>query len=63
HDRIKLEQSLAGVRFVTTHRERNGQVITKPKVLKKITSQSASNLLFTNSEGNEMSVAQYFQML
>ncbi|CCO36189.1 Protein argonaute 1A Short=OsAGO1a [Rhizoctonia solani AG-1 IB] len=62
-DRLKLQRLLAGVRFVTTHREKNGQVSNKPKVLKKITSLGADKLLFTNSEGNEMSVAQYFQTL
>ncbi|CUA70377.1 Protein argonaute-1 [Rhizoctonia solani] len=62
-DRLKLQRFLSSVRFVTTHRERNGQVSNKPKVVKKITSQSAAGLRFTNSEGNEMSVAQYFQSL
>ncbi|KAH7334657.1 argonaute-like protein [Rhizoctonia solani] len=62
-DRIKLQRFLSGVRFVTTHKERNGQVSNKPKVLKKITSHSANTLIFTNSDGNEMSVAQYFQLL
>ncbi|CAE6485724.1 unnamed protein product [Rhizoctonia solani] len=62
-DRLRLQRFLASVRFVTTHRERNGQVSNKPKVVKKITSQSANNLRFTNSEGNEMSVSQYFQSL
>ncbi|CAE6418353.1 unnamed protein product [Rhizoctonia solani] len=60
-DRIQLQRFLVGVRFVTTHDERNGPGSSKPKVLKKISSQSANTRLFTNSEGNEMSVAQYFQ--
>ncbi|CAE6429216.1 unnamed protein product [Rhizoctonia solani] len=62
-DRLKLQRFLSSVRFITTHREKNGQVSKKPKVVKKITSQSAANLRFTNSEGNEMSVAQYFQSM
>ncbi|CAE6417203.1 unnamed protein product [Rhizoctonia solani] len=62
-DRIKLQRFLSGVRFVTTHKEKNGQVNNKPKVLKKITFLSANTLMFTNSDGNEMSVAQYFQSL
>ncbi|CUA66950.1 Protein argonaute-2 [Rhizoctonia solani] len=60
-DRIKLQRFLANVRFVTTHDERNGPGTSKPKVLRRISSQSANNRMFTNSEGNEMSVAQYFQ--
>ncbi|KAJ1305975.1 hypothetical protein OPQ81_010690 [Rhizoctonia solani] len=62
-DRLKLQRFLTGVRFITKHRERNGQVSKKPKVLKKISSQGANSLMFTNSEGNGMSVAQYFQTL
>ncbi|KAB5595487.1 Argonaute-like protein [Ceratobasidium theobromae] len=62
-DRMKLQRFLANVRFVTTHKEKNGQVSSKPKVLKKITSKSASDLKFTNHDGNEISVAQYFRSL
>ncbi|KAB5590426.1 Argonaute-like protein [Ceratobasidium theobromae] len=62
-DRMKLQRFLANVRFVTTHKERNGQVSSKPKVLKNITSRGANDLKFTNHDGNEISVAQYFQSL
>ncbi|CAE6365294.1 unnamed protein product [Rhizoctonia solani] len=62
-DRLKLERLLVGVRFVTTHRERSGQVSNRPKVIRRITSQGADTLLFTNSEGNEITVAHYFQTL
>ncbi|KAB5595488.1 Argonaute-like protein [Ceratobasidium theobromae] len=62
-DRIKLQRFLHGVRFVTTHNDKNGQVNSKPKVLKKITFQGANKLKFTNHDGNEISVAQYFRSL
>ncbi|KAF8756522.1 argonaute family [Rhizoctonia solani] len=62
-DRLKLQRLLVGVRFVTTHRERSGQVSNNPKVIRRITSQGADTLLFTNSEGNEITVAHYFQTL
>jgi eukaryotic translation initiation factor 2C len=62
-ERIKLQRFLTNVRFVTTHREKNGQISTKPKVLTKITAQSASDYKFEGSDGNETSVAQYFGSL
>ncbi|CAE6432983.1 unnamed protein product, partial [Rhizoctonia solani] len=62
-DRLKLQRFLSGVRFVTTHQEKNGTISNKPKVVKKVTAQSANNLKFTNSEGKEISVTQYFQTL
>ncbi|KAG9084746.1 hypothetical protein FRC06_003919, partial [Ceratobasidium sp. 370] len=59
-DRLRLKNFLNNVRFNTTHRERNGNVSTKPKVLKKISNVSAANYKFTLSDGTEISVAQYF---
>jgi eukaryotic translation initiation factor 2C len=61
--RLKLKNFLNNVRFNTTHRERNGQVSTKPKTLKKISNVSAANYQFTLSDGTETTVAQYFRSL
>lgn len=57
-DRLKLQRFLTNVRFVVSHKP-NG----KPFTIKKISAQSASNYMFSNSDGQQMSVAQYFQSL
>ncbi|KAG9080369.1 hypothetical protein FRC06_006673, partial [Ceratobasidium sp. 370] len=59
-ERLRLRSFLHSVRFNTTHRERNGNVSTKPKVLRNISNVSAANYNFTLSDGTESSVAQYF---
>ncbi|KAG8686518.1 hypothetical protein FRC08_012472, partial [Ceratobasidium sp. 394] len=62
-ERLKLKNFLNNVRFNTTHKEKNGKVSTKPKVLKKISNVSAANYKFKLSDGTETNVAQYFRSM
>ena len=62
-DRPSLQRFFANVRFTTTHKNKNGSVSDKPQGLKKISNLSAANYRFSLSDGNETTVAQYFQSL
>ncbi|KAG8737204.1 hypothetical protein FRC10_008469 [Ceratobasidium sp. 414] len=62
-ERLRLGNILNNVRFKTTHKDKNGNVSTKSKVLKKISNVSAANYKFKLSDGAETSVAQYFQSM
>jgi len=62
-ERLRLRNFLNNVRFNTTHKEKNGKVSTKPKVLKKISNVSAANYKFKLSDGTETNVAQYFRSM
>ncbi|KAG9100456.1 hypothetical protein FRC06_004126 [Ceratobasidium sp. 370] len=62
-ERLRLKNFLNNVRFNTTHKEKNGKVSTKPKVLKKISNVSAANYKFKLSDGTETNVAQYFRSM
>ncbi|KAG8684639.1 hypothetical protein FRC09_015261, partial [Ceratobasidium sp. 395] len=62
-DRQRLQKFLSGVRFVTTHQDKSGRASTKPKTVKKITTDSAAELKFDGPDGKKISVAQYFRSL
>ncbi|CAE6511706.1 unnamed protein product [Rhizoctonia solani] len=62
-DRLKLQRFLTRVRFVINDITGQGRGGRKVKVCKKITAHSASSLRFTNKDGIEMSVSQYFSLL
>ncbi|QRV72448.1 argonaute-like protein [Ceratobasidium sp. AG-Ba] len=60
-ERHKLKGFLSSLRFTTNHKDRNGQVGTKPKTLRTISSLGAVDYKFRLADGSETDVAQYFQ--
>ncbi|QRV87347.1 argonaute-like protein [Ceratobasidium sp. AG-Ba] len=62
-ERLKLRNFLNNVRFTTTHRGSNGQVSERPKILRSISSLSATNYRFQLSNSSETNVAGYFESI
>jgi eukaryotic translation initiation factor 2C len=60
-ERIRLQRFISGIRFVTNHPDRTGQVRQTPRVIKKLSQAGASGLTFTMREGGTMTVADYFR--
>ena len=62
-DRLFLQRFLANVRFTASYKDKNGRVSDRPQALKKISNLSAANYRFSLSDGQETTVAEYFQSL
>ncbi|KAJ7068346.1 argonaute-like protein [Mycena amicta] len=60
-ERLRLQRFISGIRILTTHNGPNGEVQAAPRVVKKLSTAGANDLMFTVREGEQMSVAQYFQ--
>ncbi|KAF7292384.1 Argonaute-like protein [Mycena chlorophos] len=60
-ERLRLQRHISGIRILTTHAGPNGEVQAAPRVVKKLSTAGANELMFTIREGERISVAQYFQ--
>ncbi|KAI8099370.1 Piwi domain-containing protein [Halteromyces radiatus] len=58
HERIKVEKILKNLKIIVVHRGAEKQLKYK---INKLTPTSAENTLFKGKDGNEMTVAHYFQ--
>ncbi|KAJ6628687.1 argonaute-like protein [Mycena sp. CBHHK59/15] len=60
-ERLRLQRFISGIRIITKHSGAGGQVQETPRVIKKLSTASASSLTFQMREGQMMTVADYFR--
>ncbi|KAL5508298.1 hypothetical protein ACEPAH_5917 [Sanghuangporus vaninii] len=60
-ERLHLQRFIQGIRIVTIHTDWTGKASKTPRVIKKISSESATKLRFKRREGGEMTVSGYFE--
>ncbi|KAJ6628679.1 hypothetical protein B0H10DRAFT_1777546, partial [Mycena sp. CBHHK59/15] len=60
-ERLRLQRFISGIRIITKHSGAGGQVQETPRVIKKLSTASASSLTFQMREGQTMTVADYFR--
>ena len=61
-ERVRLQRFITGLKITTSHGQREpGRQSPRPRVVKKLSKEGASDLTFELDNGQQTTVAQYFQ--